>query len=112
MVVERSNQGVYSHIVKALNHPDPESFQLPSILYALSDPVRLEIVRQLSCEGETPCGGVDLPVAKSTASHHFKVLREAGIIHVRQEGTQRCISLRRQELERRFPGLLTAILRG
>lgn len=80
------------------------------MLYALSDPVRLEIVRQLAFEGETPCGGVDLPVAKSTASHHFKVLREAGVIHVRQEGTQRCISLRRADLDGRFPGLLDAIL--
>lgn len=98
--------------MKPLSHPEPEAFQLPSILYALSDPVRLEIVRQLAAEGETPCGGVDLPVAKSTASHHFKVLREAGIIFVRQEGTQRCISLRRFDLNDRFPGLLEAILRS
>lgn len=98
--------------MKPVAHPDSQSFQLSSVLYALSDPVRLEIVRQLAFEGERPCGGVDLPVAKSTASHHFKVLREAGIIHVRQEGTQRCISLRRAELDRRFPGLVDAILQA
>lgn len=110
MVIERSNKGVYSHTVKPLHHPAPEAFQLPTILYALSDPVRLEIVRQLQAEGESPCGSVDLPVAKSTASHHFKVLREAGLLHVRQDGTQRCISLRRREVDQRFPGLLKSIL--
>lgn len=96
--------------MKPLAHPEPQSIEISSVLYALSDPVRLEIVRQLANEGERPCGGVDLPVAKSTASHHFKVLREAGVIFVRQEGTQRCISLRREDLDERFPGLLGAIL--
>lgn len=96
--------------MKLLHHPEREAIELASVLDALSDPVRLAIVTELAREGEKPCGTVDLDVAKSTASHHFKVLREAGIIHVRQEGTQRCLSLRRQDLDARFPGLLRAIL--
>ena len=96
--------------MKALQHPDRDSLQITSVLYALSDPIRLQIVRELEKQGESPCGNVELPVARSTASHHFKVLREAGVIHVRQEGTQRCISLRRRDLDARFPGLLDAVL--
>jgi DNA-binding transcriptional ArsR family regulator len=56
--------------------------------------------------GERTCGSFDLPVTKSTCTHHFKVLREAGVIHQRQEGTSRLNTLRREDLEARFPGLL------
>jgi DNA-binding transcriptional ArsR family regulator len=82
------------------------------VLYALSDPVRLEIVRALTGRAQMACGAFELPIAKSTASHHFKVLREAGVIHMRCEGVQRFVSLRRKELNGRFPRLLSAILQA
>jgi DNA-binding transcriptional ArsR family regulator len=86
-----------------------------TVLQALSDPVRLEIVRQLAgCSGlgELKCGAIELPVTKSTASHHFKTLFAAGVIAEREQGTSKFISLRREELERRFPGLLDSVLRA
>jgi len=98
--------------MKTLHHPDRNDLQLTSVLYALSDPVRLTIVTTLCSQADQPCGTIELPVAKSTASHHFKVLRECGVIQVRQEGTQRCMSLRREDLDARFPGLLDAVLDG
>jgi DNA-binding transcriptional ArsR family regulator len=67
-------------------------------------------VRSLAESGERPCGTFGIPLAKTTLSHHFKVLREAGIISIRVEGTQRMNSLRRTDLESRFPGLLSAVL--
>jgi DNA-binding transcriptional ArsR family regulator len=93
-------------------HPPIENFTLSGVLYALSDPARLSIVQSLACKGEQPCGALSLPVAKSTASHHFRVLREAGLIQMRAEGTQFINSLRREELEQRFPGLLEAVLKA
>ena len=85
---------------------------MTGVLYALSDPVRLAIVRRLADDGDKACGTFGLPVAKSTASHHFKVLRDAGVIQTRPEGTQYINSLRREDLEVRFPGLLDAVLRA
>ena len=97
-----------------LRHPDIEEIDLPSLLHALSDPMRLEIVRCLSCSagGELACKEVELPVSKATASHHFKVLREAGVIEQHDEGTRRISHLRGDDLERRFPGLLQSVLRA
>lgn len=83
------------------------------VLHALSDPVRLEIVRALHERGsELSCGRLDAPVSKSTLSHHLKVLRDAGVTWTRAEGTQRLVSLRIDDLERRFPGLLTCVVGG
>jgi DNA-binding transcriptional ArsR family regulator len=76
----------------------------------MSDPVRLGILRKVAEEGELCCGACGGDIPKATLSHHLKVLREAGIIHVRACGTQRCISLRQSELEGRFPGLLCSVL--
>jgi DNA-binding transcriptional ArsR family regulator len=84
--------------------------EMHRVLHALSDPVRLDIVRHLDREGEARCGAIDAPVSKSTLSHHFKTLREAGLTGTRSEGTTRIVSLRREELDRRFPGLLDAVL--
>ncbi len=96
-----------------LHHPDASELDLPSLLNALSDPVRLEIVRSLACStGELPCKAIELPVSKATASHHFKVLRLAGVIVQHDEGTKRISSLRRDDLEERFPGLLDSVLRA
>jgi len=81
------------------------------VLHALSDPVRLGIVRELAeAGGERRCGSFVHAVTKSTMTHHFKVLREAGVIRQRQEATLRLTSLRRKDLDARFPGLLDRIL--
>jgi DNA-binding transcriptional ArsR family regulator len=93
-------------------HPDLADVDLPSLLHALSDPVRLEIVRTLAELNECACGAIELPVSKATASHHFKVLRQAGVIAQHDLGTRRFSSLRREELEQRFPGLLESVLRA
>ena len=88
----------------------PSSPELHELLAALGDPVRLDIVRQLADRGEVPCGGFGLDLAKSTLSHHFKVLREAGLVGARSEGTSLMNYLERDAVDRRFPGLLTSVL--
>ena len=93
-----------------LRHPEAEEIELAAVLHALSDPMRLRIAFTLASGGEHNCKSIDLPVTKSTCTHHFKVLREAGVIRQRQLGTTRMNSLRRAELDRRFPGLLDAVL--
>jgi DNA-binding transcriptional ArsR family regulator len=96
-----------------LQHPDTAAIELAAMLHALSDPMRLRIVAKLADEGgERTCSSFNLPIVKSTCTHHFKVLREAGLIRQRVVGTKRVNSLRREDIERRFPGLLEAVLRG
>jgi DNA-binding transcriptional ArsR family regulator len=72
--------------------------------------VRLNIVRQVADRGEVPCGGFGLELANSTLSHHFKVLREAGLVGVRSEGTSLMNYLEHDAVERNFPGLLHGVL--
>jgi DNA-binding transcriptional ArsR family regulator len=93
-----------------LGHPATDEIELAGVLQALSDPMRLRIVVALAGETELSCKSIDLPVVKSTCTHHFRVLREAGVIRQRQEGTSRLNSLRRADLDARFPGLLSAVL--
>jgi DNA-binding transcriptional ArsR family regulator len=97
----------------SLLRPDPDVLQMATVLHALSDPQRLTIVRILAAD-PTPrrCGSFDLDITKSTLTHHFRVLREAGLIDQREEGTARLNSLRRVDLDKRFPGLLDAVLAG
>jgi DNA-binding transcriptional ArsR family regulator len=95
-----------------IGHPRRDEIELSAVLHALSDPVRLKIVAALAGDGEQTCGSFDVPVTKSTCTHHFKVLREAGVIHQRQEGTARLNTLRRDDLEARFPGLLATVLQA
>ena len=90
--------------------PERKDLRLTDVLYALSDPTRLQIVARLAGEGELPCGESSAPTPKSTLSHHLKVLRESGLIATRAEGTQLFNSLRRADLDARFPGLLNAVL--
>jgi DNA-binding transcriptional ArsR family regulator len=95
-----------------LYHPARESLELPAVMHALSDPVRLKIVATLAECGECSCRSIDLPVVKSTCTHHFRVLREAGVIRQRLESTAKLNSLRREDLDARWPGLLDAVLVG
>jgi DNA-binding transcriptional ArsR family regulator len=80
------------------------------VLHALSDPARLGIVRRLGPSGELCCGELELGVSKATLSHHLRVLREAGLTTTRCDGRKRLVSLRAYDVERRFPGLLEAVM--
>ncbi len=91
--------------------PTTSQIELAAVLHALSDPQRLRIVRELAASEEPrACGSFALDIGKSTRTHHFRVLRDAGLIEQRREGTCRLSTLRRQDLDRRFPGLLNAVL--
>ncbi|MCG7409929.1 helix-turn-helix domain-containing protein [Paenibacillus sp. ACRRX] len=96
--------------MRTLFHPERKDIELERVFYALSDPIRLTMVRRLMIEPELSCGRFELALPKSTLSHHFKVLREAGIMRTRVEGTLRFVSLRIEDLDDRFPGLLAIIL--
>jgi DNA-binding transcriptional ArsR family regulator len=86
---------------------------ITEILQALADPVRLAMIRRLAaCAEPVTCGSFELPLHKSTLSHHFKVLREAGLIEQRCQGTWRMTSLRRAEVDAIYPGLLDSVLRA
>jgi DNA-binding transcriptional ArsR family regulator len=98
--------------VDPLAHPARHEIELAAVLHALSDPMRLRIVAGLAVEDKRTCKSFNLPVTKSTCTHHFRVLREAGVIRQRVEGTTRLSSLRRQDLDARFPGLLDSVLQA
>src|SRR6516225_9896225 len=88
--------------------------KLETVLYALSDPVRLYIVGNLAKKGELACYAAvaGLDIAKSTQSHHYRILREAGLIAQRKEGVCFISTLRKDDIDARFPGLLDAVLRN
>jgi DNA-binding transcriptional ArsR family regulator len=96
-------------MTRQLPHPQADQITLTGVLAALSDPIRLAIVARLVESGERGWGEFELPVCKSTLSHHIKVLREAGVIQHRKDGT-RCWVAARPELDQEFPGLLATIL--
>ncbi|MBY8864766.1 ArsR/SmtB family transcription factor [Streptomyces sp. NPDC004690] len=96
---------------RALAHPAPEEIRLEGVLHALSDPLRLGIVRELAVgSDELACSDFDVPVSKSTTTHHFRVLREAGVIRQVYRGTAKMNGLRRDDLDALFPGLLDSLL--
>ena len=97
-------------VMRALKHPLLQDLTLERLLYALSDPVRLEIVRYLANVPEATCGELDGRRPKSSMSHHFRVLRDAGLVQTLNVGTTHMNSLRGDILEARFPGLLASIL--
>lgn len=92
--------------------PPRGEISLPKVLHALSDPVRLEIVLKLARAGEIACGCFGLAMPKSTLSHHFKVLRTAGVVATRKEGKEWVNTLRKEDLDARFPGVLDAVIAG
>jgi DNA-binding transcriptional ArsR family regulator len=114
-VVEVSKAIMASMAVAAreIRHPQAAQLDLATILRTCGDPVRLAIVRQLSDGRELRCtdlyGTVGLPA--STGSYHLRLLREAGVTRTRAVGTERYISLRREDLDERFPGLVDVLLR-
>jgi len=96
-------------------HPAAEDITLAGVLGALSDPMRLKILQNLlatsdgslSCSAAAPCA----EMAKSTLSHHFRILREAGLIRTTKHGVENLNSVRWEDVNRRFPGLLKAIMK-
>lgn len=89
---------------------EASEMSLPRVLAALSDPTRIGIVRVLADGKELGWGQLRAPIAKSTLSHHLKILREAGVTRTRQEGTRCYVALRRAELDERFPDLARVLL--
>jgi DNA-binding transcriptional ArsR family regulator len=113
--------------MRLLYHPDKKDISLAGVLYALGDPVRLEIVMRLAIKGDLPCAALGCTadyaianeesanpklIAKSTMSHHFRILRESGVLYSHKEGTQLINSLRRNDLNALFPGLLDTVLQS
>ncbi|MFI1093544.1 ArsR/SmtB family transcription factor [Streptomyces sp. NPDC020917] len=96
---------------RTVEHPDLSEVSLQQVMEALVDPVRRTLVSQLARAGEDlTCGTFEAPVAASTLTHHFNVLREAGVIRQYYRGTAKLNALRADELEERFPGLLSAVV--
>lgn len=98
-------------MVRFYEHPDPKDVSLACVLFALSDPIRLEMVRVLANRGTVNSLELKPGMPKSTVSHHTRILRESGITNTRSEGRSCWISLRRDLMDIRFPGLLDIILR-
>jgi DNA-binding transcriptional ArsR family regulator len=96
--------------MRKLQHPEIKDIPITDILHALSDPVRLEIVRLAAQHDALPCSDFFQEIPKSTLSHHWRVLRQAGLIFQRTEGTKKLNSLRKEEIDRVYPGLLDAVL--
>ena len=92
------------------NEPKKADLQLTAVLNALSDDTRLQIVQTLAKSQEVACSYFDIHMPKSSLSHHFRVLRAAGLITTRKEGTALLNRLRAAELEERFPGVLKSVL--
>ncbi|WP_280398577.1 ArsR/SmtB family transcription factor [Nocardia carnea] len=97
-----------------LPHPDTADLDLAAVLHALSDPIRLQLVACLACDEGENCGALSqgIELHKSTLSHHYRVLREAGITRTTVAGRTRVMNLRYQDLQTRFPGLLDVVFRG
>jgi len=96
---------------RSVEHPALEKVTLQQLLEALVDPVRRAVVGQLArAESDLSCGTFDVQVARSTLTHHFNVLREAGVIRQYYVGTTKMNALRTAEMEQRFPGVLSALV--
>ena len=109
-----SNQAAGGSHRAAPVHTDPDEVSVLSALSAVADPVRIQLIRELagSADWTRSCGSFDVPVGKAALSHHFSVLRGAGLVEQRDQGPKRVNRLRREEFEARFPGLLDLLLRG
>jgi DNA-binding transcriptional ArsR family regulator len=92
------------------NHPERAQIRLENVLTALGNPLRLAVVRALASEGERACGSLLQGQTKSTMTHHWRVLRDSGVIWQRPSGRENLLSLRKDDLEERVPGLLHSLL--
>lgn len=93
-------------------HPAVEEIELGRVLSALADPLRRRVVRELANEPDATartCSSFGLPVSKATLTHHFRTLREAGLVRQVDRGNSRMASLRRADVDLRFPGLLDIV---
>jgi DNA-binding transcriptional ArsR family regulator len=97
-----------------LRHPAVESLDLATVMKALGDPLRIELVRIVDAEGEILCTDLyeRLGLPPSTGSYVHRQLREAGVTRARSIGPKRMISIRREDLESRFPGLVDLVVHG
>jgi DNA-binding transcriptional ArsR family regulator len=97
--------------VREIRHPPASELDLANILRTVGDPIRLDIVRLLSDNRERTCTAVGelVGLPASTLSYHLRLLRESGVTRTRAEGTERHVSLRREDLEERYPGLLEVL---
>ncbi|WP_374213007.1 ArsR/SmtB family transcription factor [Crossiella sp. SN42] len=96
----------------AEGHPEVAEMELRSVLSALADDHRRLVIVTLLGEPEDTertCLSFGLPVSKSTLTHHFRVLREAGLVRQVDRGNSRKVRLRRNDIEERFPGLLALL---
>ena len=102
----------YLECMKPVFHPDMDAVEPAAVFAALADPIRLGIVVALAdgTEVEARCGSFNGLASPSLLTYHFTKLREAGVTRARVEGTSRLISLRREEFDRRFPGLLDSVI--
>ncbi|MES1988371.1 MAG: helix-turn-helix domain-containing protein [Pseudomonadota bacterium] len=99
--------------MRQIKHPNIEQVELIEILYALADPTRMEIVVRLAKAGrKLTCGELDLNRPKSSMSHHFKILRSAGLVETLVDGTEHMNSLRLEEIEQKYPGVLESVLKA
>lgn len=100
--------------MRGLWHPATEDIELAQVMHALAEPARLEIVARLAASDRVNCTAVGsgIELHKSTMSHHYRVLREAGVTLTELDGRERVVRLRREDLATRFPGLLDAVLRA
>jgi DNA-binding transcriptional ArsR family regulator len=96
---------------RALPQPERDEIRVDAVLQALGEPVRLQIIRALAAAPKgVACGEIDLLVTNSTRTHHLRILRESGVISTHTEGTRRISTLRREDLDALYPGLLDGIL--
>jgi DNA-binding transcriptional ArsR family regulator len=98
--------------MRPIKHPEMSSIELTEIMHALSDPARMDIVKSLAGVKSMTCGELNKDRPKSSMSHHFKILRDAGVIETRVEGKEHFNSLRLADMETRFPGILRSILKN
>jgi DNA-binding transcriptional ArsR family regulator len=108
-----TNASVTDPRTERLRHPAVESLDLATVMKALGDPLRIELVRIVDKEGEILCSELyeRLGLPPSTGSYVHRQLREAGVTRARAVGPKRMISIRREDLEQRFPGLIDLVIR-
>ena len=111
--VTQGEKRSHADVRQKIPHPPTEALDLATIMRTVGDQVRLDIVRLLSDGRERGCNEIQdaLGIPASTGSYHLRLLRVAGVTRTRAEGTQRIISLRRDDLESRFPGLVDVLTR-